>query len=74
MEKAGTMEGVVSVAEYLPSTAWGFPGMGGAERLMEVTMPGTPTRDASTMGTVVVLLRYRAEVRGVRCQNTIYKG
>lgn len=38
MEKEGSREGVVSVAEFLPSTQWGYPGFGGGERVLEVCM------------------------------------
>ena len=64
MEKEGGREGVVSVAEYIPPTLWGYPGIGGAEREVQVTMPSTAGRksDRPSVGTVVIRLMYRAEV------------
>eukprot|EP00752_Nemacystus_decipiens_P005338 g4842.t1 len=64
MEKEGSREGVVSVAEYLPSTQWGYPGFGGGERVLEVVMPSsTRKRNAPNMGTIVLKLQYRAELK-----------
>lgn len=64
MEKEGEREGVVSVASYIPSTMWGFPGTGGSERELKVVMPSTTGRKANRpdMGTVVLRLQYQAEV------------
>lgn len=64
MEKEGGREGVVSVAEYIPPSLWGFPGIGGAEREVQVTMPSTAGRksDRPSVGTVVIRLQYRAEL------------
>lgn len=69
MEKEGEREGVVSVASYIPSTMWGFPGTGGAERELKVVMPSTAGRKANRpdMGTVVLRLQYQAEVSTLRC-------
>ncbi|CAM9805884.1 unnamed protein product [Scytosiphon promiscuus] len=66
MEKDGAREGVVSVAPFLPSTDWGFPGIGGGERVLEVVMPKTSSTanlDVPNMGTIVLKLRYRAELK-----------
>lgn len=37
MEKEGSREGVVSVRGGLRATEWGFPGVGGGERVLEVS-------------------------------------
>ncbi|CAN0296099.1 unnamed protein product [Pylaiella littoralis] len=63
MEKDGAREGVVSVAGFLPSTQWGFPGFGGGDRVLEVAMPfATRNTGAPNMGTIVLNLQYRAEL------------
>eukprot|EP00903_Cladosiphon_okamuranus_P020301 g18629.t1 len=64
MEKEGSREGVVSVAEPLPSTRWGYPGFGGGERVLEVVMPCTNRkRNMANMGTIILKLQYRAELK-----------
>lgn len=62
MEKDRAREGVVSVAPYLASTEWGFPGT--EERVLEVTMPPAGRSAAvPCLGNIIVSLRYRAQVR-----------
>ncbi|CAM9244075.1 unnamed protein product [Ectocarpus sp. 8 AP-2014] len=64
MEKEGSKEGVVSVRGGVRATEWGFPGVGGGERVLEVTMPcTTDTTGVPNMGTVVLKLQYRAQLK-----------
>lgn len=64
MEKDGERERVVSVSDGIPSNLWGFPGTGGVERELHVTMPNTNGRmpEASSMGTVILKMQYRAKL------------
>ena len=62
MEKDGPREGVVSVAGFIPSSEWGFPGVGGAEHVIEVPMPGNAKPGMQNMGTIILKLQYHVEV------------
>lgn len=66
MEKQATSEGVVSVSKPIHPLSWGYPGIGGAERVLDVSMPASTDRASpdgtlmASMGTVRLCLRYRA--------------
>ncbi|CAN0309779.1 unnamed protein product, partial [Laminaria digitata] len=63
MEKDGPREGVVSVGSFIPSSAWGFPGIGGAEHVVEVKMPGDGKPESDNMGTIILKLKYHVELK-----------
>ena len=62
MEKEGPREGVVSVGNFIPSSAWGFPGVGGADHVTEIEMPGNGKPETENMGTIILKLQYHVEV------------